>query len=118
MACFTVPLATAVAVSAAGKTLPEKAKRNPFVARLGWLAGMLSGGSFLLAVEHVWHGEIVPHPPFLSAFSQVPEAVEGMLREMATRGTAMAVLSVAVWVAMVAVSCAMDKKKESAPCAS
>ena len=118
MACFTVPLAAAAAVSAAGKALPGKAKRNPFAARLGWLAGMMSGGSFLLAIEHVWHGEIVLHPPFLSAFSQGPEAVRGMLHEMATRGTAMAALSVAVWAAMVAVSCALERKKESAPCAS
>lgn len=107
MACFTVPLATAVVAGAVKAALPESAKKNPFVAKLGWLGKMMFGGSFLLAIEHIYHGEIMFAPPFLTAVKDGDTA--GMLHEMATRGVAMAVLLVAVWVAMVVVSTALDK---------
>ena len=110
MACFTVPLATAVAAKAAKPILAGRATRNPFVARLDWLCKMMFGGSFLLAVEHVYHGEIVFTPPFLTAVRD--GEVAGMLHEMATRGVAMAVLLVAVWVAMVSVSWALEKSRK------
>ena len=104
MACFTVPLATAVAATAAKSVLPASTRTNPFVAKLGWLGKMMFGGSFLLAIEHVYHGEITWRPPFLTAVAEGPEATSEMLHEMATRGVTMAVLLAAVWVAMVAVS--------------
>ena len=110
MACFTVPLATALAAEAVKAVLPEKASRNPFVAKLGWLGKLMFGGSFLLAIEHVYHGEIVFSWPFLTAVKEGDTA--GMLHEMATRGVAMAVLLVAVWVVMVAVS-AMQERAEA-----
>jgi len=109
MACFTVPLATAVVAGAAGRALPESAHKNPFVARLGWLGRMMFGGSFLLAIEHVYHGEITFTPPFLTAAREGPEAVSEMLHEMATRGVAMTILLVVVWAAMVAVSAASTR---------
>ena len=102
MACFTVPLATAVAANAAKAVLPASAKKNPFVAKLDWLGKLMFGGSFLLAIEHIYHGEIIFSPPFLTAVKDGETA--GMLHEMATRGVAMAVLLVAVWAVMVAVS--------------
>ena len=102
MACFTVPLATAVAATAAKSALPASTRSNPFVAKLGWLGKMMFGGSFLLAIEHVYHGEIIFTPPFLTAVKDGNTA--DMLHEMATRGVAMAVLLAAVWVAMVSVS--------------
>ena len=102
MACFTVPLATAAAAAAANAALPETARSNPFAARIGWLGKMMFGGSFLLAIEHVYHGEIVFTPPFLTAVRD-GETSE-MLHEMATRGVAMAVLIGVVWVAMVVVT--------------
>ena len=104
MACFTVPLATAAVASAVKTTLPKSAEGNPFVSRLGWLGKMMFGGSFLLAIEHVYHGEIIFTPPFLTAAKEGPEAVGEMLHEMATRGVTMAVLLAVVWVAMVSVS--------------
>ena len=107
MACFTVPLATAAAAHAAKSALPESAKTNPFVARLGWLGKMMFGGSFLLAIEHVYHGEIVFTPPFLTAVANGETA--GMLHEMATRGVAMALLVTAAWAVAVAVSCRFDR---------
>lgn len=109
MACFTVPLAAAAAAAAAKAAVPASAGRNPFVRRLGWLGRMLLGGSFLLAIEHVYHGEVVMTPPFLTAVQQGPEAVAGMLREMATRGVAMALVVVAAWVAAVVVSHITEK---------
>ena len=102
MACFTVPLATAVVASAAKTALPASAQKNPFVAKLGWLGKMMFGGSFLLAIEHIYHGEIIFTPPFLTAVKDGETA--GMLHEMATRGVAMTLLIGVVWVAMVAVS--------------
>ena len=107
MACFTVPLATAVVASAAKKALPESAHKNSFVAKLGWLGKMMFGGSFLLAIEHVYHGEIIFTPPFLTAVKNGETA--DMLHEMATRGVAMAVLLGVVWVGMVAVSTWLER---------
>jgi hypothetical protein len=115
MACFTVPLATAVAAKAAKPILEGKAGRNPFVARLDWLFKMMVGGSFLLAIEHVYHGEIIMTPPFLTAAKEGGEALSEMFHEMATRGVAMAVLLVAVWAVMVAVSAAAEKSWKAAP---
>ena len=50
----------------------------------------------LLAFEHLWHGEITPYPPFLTAMSS-PAATREMLSEMATVGTAMACVVTAAW---------------------
>ena len=111
MACFTVPLATAAVATAAKATLPESARKNPFVARLGWLGKMMFGGSFLLAIEHVYHGEIIFTPPFLTAVKDGNTA--DMLHEMATRGVAMTVLLLVVWAAMVAVSTWMERSPSS-----
>lgn len=111
MACFTVPLAGAAAAAAAKGLLPEGAKRNPFAARLDRLFAMSFGGAFLLAVEHLYHGEISLAPPFLTAVEEGPEAVSGMLHEMATRGTAMAVLVAVAWAASVVAGLALGKKR-------
>ncbi len=70
--------------------------------KLFWLADLLWGGILLLAFEHLWHGEIVPWPPFLSAMSS-PEDRSAMLREMATVGVAMAGVVTAVWGVIVSV---------------
>lgn len=104
MACFTAPLAQALVVTAAKSVCKDRAARshNPFVARLGWLQKMLFGGSFLLAIEHVWHGEITWKYPFLTAVKDGETA--GMLREIATLGVAMAALITVVWAGMVVVA--------------
>ena len=107
MACFTVPLATAVVATAATKAVPASKRGNPFVAKLGWLGKMMFGGSFLLAIEHVYHGEIIFTPPFLTAVKNGKTA--DMLHEMATRGVAMAVLLGVVWVGMVCVSTWLER---------
>ena len=113
MACFTVPLATAVVTGAAKSALPESTRKNPFVAKLSWLGKMMFGGSFLLAIEHVYHGEIIFTPPFLTAVKN--GETSDMLHEMATRGVAMAVLLLVVWVGMVGVSTWLERLKAAAP---
>ena len=109
MACFSVPLAGA-AVAAATSHVAGKRSRNPFIAKLDWLAKMGLGGSLLLAVEHVFHGEMVPYPPFLTAMKS-PEDTQEMLHEICTVGVSMAVLLVVVWMGMVVVSEAVARRK-------
>ena len=115
MACFTAPLAQALVVTAAKSAAHGKAvqSRNPFVRRLGSLQAMLFGGSFLLAIEHVWHGEITWRYPFLTAVKDGNTAE--MLREIATLGVAMAVLITAVWAVAVLVSEAASRRRVPAP---
>lgn len=108
MACFTVPLAGAVAAGAAHRAM--KKSSNPFIEKLPWLTKMALGGSFLLAIEHIYHGEIVMTPPFLTAAREGPEAMSGMFHEMATVGVSMAALLAVVWVGMVLVSEAVAKR--------
>ncbi len=112
MACFTAPLAGAIVVTAVKSAKSADAPRNPFVRRLGWLQKMLFGGSFLLAIEHVWHGEITWRYPFLTAVRDGNTAE--MLHEIATSGVAMAALITVVWVGMVLVTEARMRRAAAA----
>ncbi|MBP5212291.1 MAG: hypothetical protein J6Z30_05485 [Pyramidobacter sp.] len=108
MACFLVSAAEAVVVNAVKKgveaneaSAPERTDvlKVPFSVKLKWLSRLLCGGSVLLAFEHLWHGEIVPWFPFLTAMSSAEDTAE-MLHEMATVGVGMAVLITVVWACM------------------
>ena len=106
MACFLVPAAEAIVTSAIQKVAgKEKTKRY----KLGWLNAMLWGGVFLLAVEHIWHGEVVPWPPFLTAMTN-PQDTAIMLHEMATNGLAMAITITVIWAIIVAITISMENK--------
>ena len=124
MACFTVPAAEAIITTIATKAAEKKELANtestaktdsetvtkvPFSRKLRWLGNLLWGGSALLAFEHVWHGEVVPWFPFLTAASDPADAAE-MLHEMSTVGVTMAVLVTAVWGCMLGVTSMMEKK--------
>lgn len=127
MACFLVPAAEAVITTTVAKAMQSKekapetvrvqfdgtnlesAEKLPFSRKLGWLNKLLWGGSALLAFEHVWHGEVVPWFPFLTAAGNPADAAE-MLHEMATAGVTMAVLVTAVWAGMLAVSSIIEKR--------
>ena len=117
MACFLVPAAEAVATSIAKIEVDKKedAKKTeqetkiPFSTKLSWLRNMLWGGAVLLAFEHVWHGEVVPYFPFLTAASNPADKAE-MLHEMATVGVTMAVIITVVWVCMLAVASVFEKR--------
>ena len=126
MACFTVPAVEAIVVTVVRKVIekkekqpeevsvvldgtPETAYKIPFSRKLKWLTNLLWGGSALLAFEHVWHGEVVPWFPFLTAAADPADAAE-MLHEMATVGVSMAVLVTLVWLAMLGVSAIIEKR--------
>ncbi len=127
MGCFLVPATEAVITTVATKVLQRKesdtetvpisldgvtsveAVKIPFSQKLKWLNRLLWGGSVLLAFEHVWHGEVTPWFPFLTAAGNPMDAAE-MLNEMATAGTAMTVLVTAVWSVLLIVTHIMEKK--------
>ena len=125
MACFLVPMTEAIVTTVAKKVIEKKEQKagaekvtseagftmekTPFSKKLGWLNKLLWGGSALLAFEHVWHGEVVPFFPFLTAAAD-PEEASVMLHEMATVGVSMAALVTLVWVGMLLVSKALEKK--------
>lgn len=112
MACFVVPATEAIVTTVIQKVVAKKEKSENkdgsqmkigFADKLKWLNGMLWGGSGLLAFEHVWHGEVTPFFPFLTAANDPADTAE-MLHEMATSGSAMAILVTAVWAGLVIVS--------------
>ena len=128
MACFAVSAAEALIVKGVEKhqkkiekaqiesgTLNiEETPKVPLSRKLKWLSWMLWGGVVLLAFEHVWHGEIVPWFPFLTAMSNPADAM-GMMREMATVGVTMAAIITLVWFVMCKVSDAiMAENSETA----
>jgi hypothetical protein len=126
MACFLVPMGEAIVTTVVQKVVEnrenkvggEKAKKTglSWSRRLSWLNKLLWGGTILLALEHIWHGEVVPWPPFLTAMEN-PADVAPMLHEMATFGVAMAITVTAVWGIMVWIASlkakAMPEVKES-----
>lgn len=124
MACFLVPAAEAVIVTAAAKILEAKERRSRdglpdagghvrFSRKLKWLSGLLWGGSALLAFEHLWHGEIVPWFPFLTAMND-PAETAAMLDEMASAGVGMALWVTAVWGAAALAAGRIVKRRHAA----
>lgn len=127
MACLLVPAAEAAIVTAVTKVTEVREKklkgaeaehaavsveeevRIPFKRKVKWLTNLLWGGSALLAFEHMWHGEITPWFPFLTA-ARDAEATAAMLHEMATVGVAMSLFVTVVWIGMVAVTGVIEKR--------
>ena len=113
MACFVVSAVAAIGVGAAKYVVKHHEKKNELVVsepkeykfgsevkwskKLAYLELMLWSGSFVLAGEHVLHGEVSPYPPFLTAAGEGPEAVSEMLTEMGTVGVVMLAALVATW---------------------
>ena len=113
MACFTVSAVAAIGVSVARHIVKRHEKKNELVVsepkevkfgkeikwskKLGYLELALFSGAFVLAGEHVLHGEVTPFPPFLTAAGEGPEAVKEMLTEMGTVGVAMLAFTVLAW---------------------
>ncbi len=121
MACFVAPMGEAIIMTVVQKVVEKREKKAAgenagkigltWSKRLGWLNKMLWGGSILLAFEHVWHGEVVPWPPFLTAMKN-PADTSAMLHEIATVGVAMAVAVTAVWGIMILVA---ERKYKAVP---
>jgi hypothetical protein len=112
MACFLVPLGEALVLTVAKKLAFKKNADSVIKARLGNLEKMLYGGSFLLAIEHIYHGEIVLYPPFLTAMKN-PEDIPEMLHEMATVGVSMAVVVTVAWAIAEVTAHFINKKQEN-----
>ena len=112
MACFVVSAAVGVGTAVArhvvkrhenkleleGKVqLPEKFGSDvKWSKKLSYLELTLFAGSFLLAIEHILHGEVVPYPPFLTAAADPADTAE-MLNEMGTVGVAMLAVLIIAW---------------------
>ena len=120
MACFLVSAAEAAVVTAFEKhekSVEEKRTSEsevrdvkiPFSRKLKWLSRLLWGGSILLAFEHLWHGEVVPWFPFLTAMADPADAAI-MFHEMATVGVCMAALITGVWIVMCIAADAIVKR--------
>ena len=92
MACFLVPLAIGIILEA----IKRIAKNTAEKIKLNILSTLMLGGSLVLALEHVWHGEVVPWPPFLTAMSN-PTEIPVMIHEMLTAGTAMTLAVTGAW---------------------
>lgn len=97
MACFIAPLVLGILTTLFSSKFPEKW-------HIGWLNAMLWGGSLMLAVEHVAHGEIVLYPPFLTG--------ENIFGEILRIGIPMTLISVFVWSGIVAINAWMTKRAE------
>lgn len=86
MSCFVVPLAQAVATTICRRVFKDS-NASIWKAQLPALEKMLWGGSLVLLVDHIAHGELL-------AFN---------LKEMLTVGIPMSVVVTAVWAIMVLV---------------
>ncbi len=105
MACFLVPMALAIVTSIIQKASRRAAEKL----KLSVLNALLWGGVGLLALEHIWHGEVVLWPPFLTAMAN-PLDIPVMLHEMATIGTMMSIVVVLTWTLMLTLIQVVPKK--------
>lgn len=103
MACFTAAIAELAVVAVIKKRVEKKEKlmgvkegKIALSVKLSWLMNLLWGGIFLLAIEHIWHGEIVPWFPFLTAM-QNPQDTKMMLEEILTIGGCIDLFIPFVW---------------------
>lgn len=130
MACFLVTAAEAAVVTVAAHGLERHEHKLaeqrssaghaaalaeetvlPWSRKLKWLSWLLWGGALLLCFEHVWHGEVTPWFPFLTAAANPADTAE-MLQEMATVGVTMALIVTVVWAVMVAVATMLVKRPD------
>ena len=133
MACFLVSTAEAIVVTVAAKAAKnsemktESVKREkkaavetkqekvlPWSKKLMILAQLLWGGAFLLCFEHIWHGEVVPWFPFLTAMNDPGDTAE-MLHEMGTIGVTMAVIVTVTWAIMMFVADRIMQRPDAEP---
>lgn len=129
MACFIVPGTEAIVSTIITKMIEKKENKElelnlkkgvaiselhkeKLSTKLKRLNGLLWGGSVLLAFEHVWHGEVQPFFPFLTAASNPADMAE-MISEMSRIGVSMAVLVTIVWLTMTFFLCAFEKQVDS-----
>lgn len=130
MACFVVSAVAGVGVAVARHVVKHHEKKKELAGeapkiekfgsdtkwskKLAYLELMLFAGSFILAIEHIIHGEIVPYPPFFSAIGE-GGTIE-MLKEMGTVGVAMLGILLVTWVVgVLVVDYIKFKRRKAAP---
>ena len=64
--------------------------------KLAYLELTLGAGSLVLAGEHIFHGEVTPFPPFITAMSD-PADTAVMWQEIGTIGVGMLAILVVAW---------------------
>ena len=133
MACFLVSAAEAVVVTAAAQIMKnsemkadsqklakeaavetKQEKHLPWSKKLMILAQLLWGGAFLLCFEHIWHGEVVPWFPFLTAMNDPGDTAE-MLHEMSTIGVTMAIIVTVTWAIMMIAADRIMERPDTKP---
>ena len=116
MACFSAPLAAAIAAGVVRHAVKGKDAGDPetisWATKLGWLEKLFFGGCVLLAFEHVWHGEIIFQFPFLTGVRTGNGAA--VMQELITVGGAMTALIVAVWIGMLIASSLIVRRGKTA----
>ena len=123
MACVIVPGVEAIVVKVIEKKIEKKEKKSGLTAqaemsisgRIKYLSNMLWGGTILLTIEHIWHGEIQFFPPFLTAMSTKADTMI-MVEEIRTVGVGMAILVTVAWGVVIGVQEIMHRRKEKAKC--
>lgn len=91
MACFLVPMTLGIITTLLRKCFPESYRINV-------LNLLLWGGVAALALEHVFHREVVPYPPFLTA------GLGEVLPEMLMVGVPMTMAVTGFWASLVLIS--------------
>jgi hypothetical protein len=91
MACFITPLTIGLIL-----VIIRKLWRSVEKYRLDILIYLMLGGALVLAVEHIWHGELVPWPPFLTAM-QNPEDIPVVINEITRVGGTMTLAVTGAW---------------------
>ena len=110
MGCIVAPAAEAAVLTIASKIAEKKEIKSEgldyecegriaWSTKLKWLTKLQWGGTALLALEHVWHGEISPVFPFLTAMNN-PADMDVLIREIAVNGVGMAALTTLIWSGM------------------
>lgn len=99
MACFLVPMVLAIITSiiqVSARDFAEKLK-------LWILNTLLWGGVILLTIEHIWHGEVVPWPPFLTAMIN-PTNISALIHEIVITGSIISIAVLATWGTILTIS--------------
>lgn len=109
MACFITPIIMGIIIATLSKIRADSDRL-----KLNMLVCMLLGGAIVLAIEHAWHGEIVPYPPFLTAMKNLEE-MPILLHEMGVVGGSMTLATVFSWFGVVSAYHKLKAKSTKMP---
>ncbi|SFK12994.1 hypothetical protein [Succinivibrio dextrinosolvens] len=116
MACFTACVAQGCAVHLLRKYLKKTNKAETLENRLQSLQNMLFGGSALLLLEHIWHGEISYVFPFFTK-ATTTEGIHEIFEEIMTVGVGMDVIVTSMWGLSIFVSSLIARNSGEKSCA-